>query len=52
MSRSDGLQRLRSMAGHAPFLSAQQEAVLVSEVVKGSSRALDQLLRAHLRLVL
>ena len=52
MSRSDGLQRLRSMAGSAPFLSAQQEGELAREVVAGSSAALDRLLRAHLRLVL
>jgi len=52
MSRSDGLHRLRSVAGHAPFLSAQQEAELTRAVAAGSSAALDRLLRAHLRLVL
>ncbi|MEY4582483.1 MAG: hypothetical protein RL701_7186 [Pseudomonadota bacterium] len=52
MSRSDGLQRLRSMAGSAPFLSAQQEGELARAVVTGSGPALDRLLRAHLRLVL
>jgi RNA polymerase sigma-32 factor len=52
MSRSDGLQRLRSIAGNAPFLSAQQEGELAREVAAGSSVALDRLLRAHMRLVL
>lgn len=52
MSRSDGLQRLRSLSSKAPFLSADQEAELVSQVAAGSPVALDRLLRAHMRLVL
>lgn len=52
MSRRDGLQRLRSVAGNAPFLSAQQEGELAREVAAGGRAALDRLLRAHFRLVL
>lgn len=52
MSISEGLQRLRSMAGNAPFLSAEQEGVLVRQVAAGSRPALDRLLRAHFRLAL
>jgi RNA polymerase sigma-32 factor len=52
ISAGDGLQQLRSLAGRAPYLSAQQEAKLTREVATGSQPALDRLLRAHFRLVL
>lgn len=52
MNTSDGLRRLRSEAGSAPFLSPEQESMLAREVARGSTWALDKLLRAHFRLVL
>ncbi|HET8936259.1 MAG TPA: sigma-70 family RNA polymerase sigma factor [Polyangiales bacterium] len=52
MNSSDGMQRLRSEAGNAPFLSPEEEAKLVRQVATGSNSALDRLLRAHIRLVM
>ena len=52
MRTSDGLRRLQSEAGCAPFLSSEEEAKLTREVAEGSRSALDKLLRAHVRLVL
>src|SRR5262245_16591312 len=49
ISAGDGLQQLRSLAGRAPYLSAQQESKLTREVASGSQPALDRLLRAHFR---
>jgi RNA polymerase sigma-32 factor len=46
------MDKLLAAARQAPMLSAQEEVRLAREAAAGSDRALEQLLRSHLRLVL
>ena len=51
-SSSLALQSLWKTASSAPLLSPEREACLAREAQAGSQRAFDQLLQAHMRLVL
>ena len=52
MYRDDSITALRRAANDAPMLDAETELKLISQLRKGNSRALRDLMAAHLRLVL
>jgi RNA polymerase sigma-32 factor len=52
LTERDGLERLRSIALQAQYLTLEQEQDLAQQIRAGSQTALDHLLRAHVRLVL